>query len=632
MKREYLVLTILILVCFAGARLRAHDGNDDGHLSPQEMRQMELMRQKLEREDAQKGAAAHIHDSNSVQDESVPHTHDEAAPHVHNHDDMSGMNMEHDAGGGMEHRNDDMDAMGTMDGMQHEHPAGEKSDHDHAAHSHSAAPPSATLVRGLLVATFVIAGAMLFFTRRSLKRAAPAVGSGSIDLLTMPYIGAFLRSRSFLRLLIWPTLAVFSIIIVAGLWGEQSTGNPSVLLTWILWWPAVVFTFFLIGRIWCAMCPFGFLGDFAQKIFSFKWKPPAFLKNMWWRVGFFLLLTGVTSIWALDRWPVGTAWLALAETIGAILLAIFFEKRVFCRYVCPVGGIFGLYSMTAPVRLHGKDPKVCIEKCPGKNCVHSCTWFLYPPTVDRNAECNLCLNCVRACPHDNLALRTQPIGSDLVQFQPHRKSLDEATAIAVVLGVALFQTASMLGVWSSFQEKVGDLLHISEGRLLFTVLYLLVGVIVPLAAVGLVAYLTVPSPKTRSSFLAALRTYSYALIPLALGLHAAHNFHHLFGEGGAMWIGLKKTAVAYAANVGWTLKLSISETPWSPSPNALYIMQFVALLAGFYLAARVSAGLVRRSKVPVERAFRTVMPMFLFALAYTVMNLFVLSSAMSHRH
>ena len=59
----------------------------------------------------------------------------------------------------------------------------------------------------------------------------------------------------------------------------------------------------------------------------------------------------------------------------------------------------------------------------------------------------------------HLALRLQPVGQDMAEFQPHRKSLDEATTIAVVLGVALFQTASMLTAWAPFQETVGELLQ-----------------------------------------------------------------------------------------------------------------------------------------------------------------------------
>jgi ferredoxin len=59
--------------------------------------------------------------------------------------------------------------------------------------------------------------------------------------------------------------------------------------------------------------------------------------------------------------------------------------------------------------------------------------------MDRGAKCSLCLDCVRACPEDNIALLTQPPGADLAGFQSHRRSLDEASAIAAVLGVALFK-------------------------------------------------------------------------------------------------------------------------------------------------------------------------------------------------
>jgi polyferredoxin len=448
-------------------------------------------------------------------------------------------------------------------------------------------------------------------------------------LLDRPIIGKILRSRLSLTLLIVPTMAIFSFIVIAGLLGEQNTSNPAVLLTWILWWPAVIFTFFILGRVWCAICPFGYLGDVAQKIFSFQLKVPAFMRNMWWRLFFFLALTWATTLWALDRWPLGTAWLALGETLGAIALAVVFEKRAFCRFVCPVGGVFGLYAMAAPTHMGVKDSKVCHQDCPEKNCYKACAWFQYPPTVERNTECTLCMECVRACPHDNLTLQAQPFGADLTRPTTHRKSVDEATAIVVILGVALVQTIVMLNGWAAWQARLGHLLNIPPGRLLFTISYVAVGVIAPVLLVSLVIYLTSGSGNSQGGFRSAFRTYALAFLPLGLALHAAHNFHHLFGEGSAMWIGLKRSLAEIA---GWTLTAAGTEAGWAPSPNTLFILQWFALLGGLFLAFRVGVSLVRRNSASPQQAFRAAVPILLFATAFTILNLVVLSSAMGHRH
>lgn len=227
--------------------------------------------------------------------------------------------------------------------------------HDHAAmdmdHDHEAMTPAGPVVWSLLLASLAIAGGLVWSAGRALRRNAPATATPGADLLDMPVIGRAVRARWFLPVLIVPTLAVFLLIVLTGLWAEQDTDNPAILLTWILWWPAVIFTFLLAGRVWCSFCPFGYLGQTAQKLFSLKLRVPGFLKNMWWRLALFLALTWATTLWALDRRPMATAWLGLGLTLGAIALAVVFEKRTFCRYVCPVGGVFGLYSMTAPLRL-----------------------------------------------------------------------------------------------------------------------------------------------------------------------------------------------------------------------------------------------------------------------------------------
>ena len=570
--------------------------------------------------------AGDVHGEQKMDAQQIPHaTEAESAPHTHPAEEAVPGQPEAAGATHMNHEGMDMEGMDMGDA------AGENAEaaHEHGAHAHGGGTPSAPLVLTLLLITLAVAVGMTLVARYWLRHSpAPSAEGPAPNLLDKPIIGKVLRSRWFLTLLIAPTLLIFTFIVVAGLVGEQNTGNPSVLLTWILWWPAVIFTFFILGRIWCAICPFGFLGDMAQKFYSLKLKVPSFLRNMWWRLGLFVGLTWATTLWTLDRWPKGTAWLALGETIGAIVLAVIFEKRAFCRFVCPVGGVFGLYSMTAPVKLGVKDSNICHEDCSRKNCYDACAWFQFPATVDRNTECNLCLDCVRACPYDNLTLHAQPFGTDLMQHQPRRQSLDEATAIAVVLGIALLQTMVMLNNWPDWQAKLGAWLHLEPGRLLFTLTYVTMGVIAPVLSVALISCLSLSWGDARSDFFRALRTYAYCFLPLGLALHAAHNFHHLFGEGSAMWSGLKRSLGGYLGQAA----AAAPEVAAGPSPNTLFIMQWVALLAGLYLAFRVGITLVRRNGFPPQRAFRAALPLIVFATGFTVLNLVVLSAAMGHRH
>ena len=540
----------------------------------------------------------------------------------------------------------------------HEHPAAEAMPHEHpagaATQEHGATSPDAPVVRGVLLTTLVFAGALLFFARRSLTLAPAAnnphggkhnpggnpspakagVASGNYparkNVLDWPVIGKLLRWRHFNMLLIAPTLLIFLFIIVVGLFGQQDTSNPAILLTWILWWPAVIFSFLLLGRIWCMACPFGYMGDIAQKIFCLQKKVPKIFRNMWWRLGLFLALTWATTLWALDRWPWGTAWLALSITFGAIAFGLVYEKRAFCRYVCPVGGIFGLYSMTAPVRISVTDQQICQHKCATKDCYKACAWWEFAPTMERNLECNLCLDCVRACPYDNVILQVQPIGTDLADFHPHRRSLDEGATVAAVLGVSLLQTAVMLNAWQGWQAKIGSLLHIAPGPFLYTLIFLTLGLVIPTVLFGIVTYLGSPGEERRQDAFRAFRTYAYAFLPLGLALHAAHNFHHLLGEGEAMVLGVRKALAGYT---GWATlaPANVADAAAALGPNTMFLLQGLALLGGLYLAFRIGTVAARRYGVS-SQAFRMALPVFLFAIAYTILNILILSAPMAHRH
>ena len=47
---------------------------------------------------------------------------------------------------------------------------------------------------------------------------------------------------------------------------EKAHDNFGTALTWVLWWPLIPIIFLLLGRFWCAICPFATLNDLVQKL------------------------------------------------------------------------------------------------------------------------------------------------------------------------------------------------------------------------------------------------------------------------------------------------------------------------------------------------------------------------------
>ena len=150
------------------------------------------------------------------------------------------------------------------------------------------------------------------------------------------------------------------------------------------------------------------------------------------------------------RSPAVTAVIVLGFAVLAVAVGLFFERRSFCRHLCPIGGLIGIYSMTAPVELRAKDAAVCAtdrdKACyRGSEAAGGCPMFEFPGSMDRNNYCTLCARCVSGCSHHNLVLRFRAFGQDV--WASKRRLLDEAYLAVVLVGLTLLVTAQMLSAW-----------------------------------------------------------------------------------------------------------------------------------------------------------------------------------------
>jgi ferredoxin len=175
--------------------------------------------------------------------------------------------------------------------------------------------------------------------------------------------------------------------------------------------------------------------------------------NIWLQNAGFLVLA-VCSTVILTR-PDVTAWLLLGMVLLGVALGVLYDNRVFCRYVCPVGGFIGLYSLTSTVELRVRDAQVCREHTT-KDCIvgsaesHGCPWLVFPGNLERNTYCGLCTECLKACPKDNIALNLRPFGADLLVAKGRR--LDEAYKALIMLTCAVLYNAVLLGPWGRLRR------------------------------------------------------------------------------------------------------------------------------------------------------------------------------------
>jgi polyferredoxin/ferredoxin len=97
------------------------------------------------------------------------------------------------------------------------------------------------------------------------------------------------------------------------------------------------------------------------------------------------------------------AWIVGLIFFG-FLIANWYIPRFFCRVVCPLGALLGIFSRFALWRID-RDPVRCTD-C--DLCLKNCEGASDPHTDLRKSECFVCLNCIEDCPHDALQFRFLP--------------------------------------------------------------------------------------------------------------------------------------------------------------------------------------------------------------------------------
>jgi len=173
------------------------------------------------------------------------------------------------------------------------------------------------------------------------------------------------------------------------------------------------------GGAFCGwVCPFGALQELLAAVRRWLRLPKLSIParvDRWLRYGRYLVLAGIlyatistAKLWFADLDPYRTVfslnWLFepnLAESwpaylaAGLVLLGALVVPRLWCNYLCPLGGLISVAQRLSllRVRRHREaciDCGLCTRVCPARLPVAK--------NVDTTADCIGCLECVEACP------------------------------------------------------------------------------------------------------------------------------------------------------------------------------------------------------------------------------------------
>ena len=427
-------------------------------------------------------------------------------------------------------------------------------------------------------------------------------------------------------------------MIVHGLFGPQlAPQNLATTYTWVHFRGALVFVLLLAGNFFCLACPFMLVRNLARKFFRPVRNWPRRLRNKWLSLGLFVTMLFVYE-W-LDLWssPWWTAWLIVAYFAGALLIDAVFKHATFCKFVCPIGQFNFVAATASPLEVAVRDTNVCAG-CATKDCIRGvreadaplvsiqrgCELALFQPRKVGNVDCTFCLDCVQACPHDNVGimsrvpaaeLATDPMRSGLGIFS--RRS-DLAALVVVFTFGALLNAFGMVSPVYALESWVA---RVSGVQREFPVLVFVFGlflVVEPLLLIGVAAWLTRVWGGGRKPIVAVAVRYSYVLAPLGFGIWLAHyGFHFLTG----LYTIVPVTQAALGGQPHWG-------TPGF-APNVVQLFEFGFVFLGLLGSLLVSYSIARAEKV--DHPSRIFALWAIVALIITAGALWLMSQPMEMR-
>lgn len=332
------------------------------------------------------------------------------------------------------------------------------------------------------------------------------------------------------------------IVLVLFLAPQNRQHNFALNLFWAWWWPLILVTFPFIGRLWCAVCPFMIYGEITQKLSLIMF--PRQLKRWprntaekwggWFLFGLFALILLWEELWDLENTAYLSACLLLLITAGAMIFSAIFERRFWCRYLCPIGGMNGLFAKLSMTELRAQQG-TCSAECTTYQCykggpakgegqeTNGCPLYSHPAQLTDNKDCVLCMTCLKACPHRSVEVNLRPPGIEL--WTTHIPHSYEVALLFLLLNVIFLHRLPEISARLSLN------LHLEQfsNHALVSVIALSLPLVVPLLAQITTELVGKLNNKYKPRKFVEL---AYGYLPLVLAGNLAHYLRLGLAEGG----------------------------------------------------------------------------------------------------
>ncbi|HZZ72334.1 MAG TPA: cytochrome c oxidase assembly protein [Pirellulales bacterium] len=428
------------------------------------------------------------------------------------------------------------------------------------------------------------------------------------DLLALPGVGPVLRSahtRLLVRLL---TGACAAAIVCDGFRGPQVGAlNLAGVAPWIHWRWLLVIGLLIGGNWFCYGCPFMVPRALARRLFSARRRWPRWLANKWLAVG--LLVSFFWAYEAFSLWdrPLWTAWLVLLYFTAALVIDSSFRGASFCKYVCPIGQFNFVQSLFSPWEVAIREPQVCANcrthDClsdarpePVRGALRGCELELFQPHKQGNLDCTFCLDCARACPHENVGILLAIPGQTLVHdgwrsgIGPLSRRADWGALVMVLSCAAFANAAGMVAPVAAWEERIASQWNLPSLLPMVSLFSLAAMVVAPLAILACATWLSrrggAPSAFASEPARRTATRYAFAFAPLGCAMWVAHYSFHFFTSYAAIVPAAERFVASLRgpAGVSATWSCRCCQPPGDGLIRLELFILGVGLLGSLYLA------------------------------------------------
>ncbi|WP_054555231.1 4Fe-4S binding protein [Cobetia sp. UCD-24C] len=263
---------------------------------------------------------------------------------------------------------------------------------------------------------------------------------------------AMQQRRGLIQLVQWLVVGIYAFLLVVPALLPLPDYQAHILTNltvfaefvfWGLWWPFVLISMVLMGRVWCGVfCPEGTLTEAASRI-GLGRPIPGWMRWGGWPFVAFLGTTLYGQLASVYQYPLGALVVLGGSTVAAIIVGLIYGKgtRVWCRQLCPVNGVFNLLARLSPTHFRTDQARWNAHNQAVRqgNAVRmhapDCAPLIPLKQLDSAGDCHVCGRCSGY--KDAMQLEWRAPGAELVEPPQPVRFTHYSVLVFGLLGIAI---------------------------------------------------------------------------------------------------------------------------------------------------------------------------------------------------